>query len=46
MPFKELLNAIHDTVRFIGHVCLIPVIAVLKAIDSCAQHLITEFSKV
>lgn len=45
MPVKELLNAIHDTVRFVGHVLLIPVIAILKAVDGGAQHLINELSK-
>lgn len=46
MPIKDLLNAFHDTVKFIGHVILIPFIAVLKAIDSGCQHLITELSKI
>ncbi len=36
MPFKELLNAIHDVIRFI----------VLKAIDSGCLHLISELGKV
>lgn len=46
MPFKTLLNAIHDTVQWTLHVVLIPVLAVLKAIQSAVSHLIEELSKV
>ena len=43
---KALLNAIHDLLKKLLHIILIPVIAVLKGIDSLCQHLITELTKV
>lgn len=46
MPIKSLLDAIHDSVRWVLHIVLIPLIAVLKAVDTGVQHLITELSKV
>ena len=46
MPFKELLNSIHDSLRFLAHSALVPVIAVLKAVDAGVQHLVSELSKV
>lgn len=46
MPFRELLNSIHDVLRFIAHAALVPVIALLKAIDGGCQHLIAELGKV
>lgn len=46
MAFKELLNAIHDSLRTIAHAALVPVIALFKAIDAASQHIITELSKI
>lgn len=46
MPLKTFLTSALDALQWILHVVLIPVIAVLKAIDTGIQHLITELGKV
>lgn len=46
MPVKELLNSIHDTVRWLGHVALIPVIAALNAVIAGATHVRDELGKI
>lgn len=46
MPLQNLLKAIHDTAQWLLHICLIPVITVLKAIEAGVTHLVTELSKV
>jgi len=46
MVLKELLNAIHDTLKWVLHVVLIPVIAALKGITTVTTHVTTELEKV
>lgn len=46
MPTKELLNAIHDVVRWVGHVILVPIVAVLKGITALTTHLTIELEKI
>ena len=44
--FKDLIVALESTAKNILHVVLVPVVAVLKAIDAFITHLITEFTKI
>ncbi len=44
--FKELLNAIHNTLHSLFHIVLIPVVTGLKALDAGIQHLLSEITKV
>jgi hypothetical protein len=46
MAIKELLNAIHDVFRWLLHIILIPLVALLKGITSVSSHLTTELEKV
>ncbi len=42
---KTLLNAIHTAVRWLVHVALIPVVALLKALVAGLQYLHDELAK-
>lgn len=44
--FKTLLRDIRAGIQWLLHVCLIPVLAVLKGANALLIHLITELSKV
>lgn len=46
MAIKELLNAFHDAVKWVLHVCLIPLIALLKGLTAITTHVTTELERV
>lgn len=46
MAIKELLNAFHDAVKWALHVCLIPVVALLKGVTAISTHVTTELERV
>lgn len=41
-----MLKSIKDTGQWLLHVCLIPVMAVLKAVEAGIGYLVTELGKV
>lgn len=43
---KNLLNAMHDAIKWCLHVVLVPFMAVLKAVITGLQHLYDELAKV
>ena len=45
-PLKNLLNALHDTCKWALHICLIPVIAALKAISVGLEHITEALGKI
>jgi hypothetical protein len=43
---KGFLNSIHAAVKWLFHIILIPVVALLKALEAGIAYLVTELSKV